>query len=400
MKKLQFLGISLAVLFVISYGATAQTAAMSINPNQANYNIGIVYSTGGLGDKSFNDAAKRGIESALAKHGNSLNVEESCTTECDTITKVTNAIITMGDRSDIDFDLIIGVGFSAADGINASAIDHPDQQYMIIDSVVDLPNVNSITFKENEGSFLTGALAAMVTQTDKIAFLGGLDIDLINRFLAGYAAGAKYINPNITVAATYSPDPSNPWGDIDGGKRIGDAYIQEGYDIIYAAAGGTGIGVINAVAEKNDAEGSTNYYAIGVDSNQDNESAGDVLTSMVKRVDVAVEGDINNIVNGNWTAGVTSLGLAENGVGITDMQYTQAEATADYNSTHTRMDVIDGIKQMIIDGKIDVPQFKDQVDIQSFNLPASGDTLPIPTGSILLGFFATIMAISIRRRRQ
>ena len=400
----KFLTLLLGAAFALSFLGSANMAAASISTNQANYTIGIVYSTGGLGDQSFNDAAKVGIDAAVAEHGTALEVIQSCESGCTTIPDVTQAIIDMGDRTDKTFDLIIGVGFSAFDGINASATAHPDTNYMIIDSVVDLANVHSVVFKEQEGSFLAGAMAAMTSQTHKIAFLGGLDIELINRFLAGYADGAAWIAKETgnatTVAATYSPDPSNPWGDIDGGKRVGQAFIDAGYDIVYSAAGGTGLGAIDAVAEANTAAGSSKYFAIGVDSNQDGASKGDVLTSMIKRVDVAVKNDIDAIVADSWKSGTTALGLAENGVGISDMQYTQAEADAMFNSTKTRMQVIEGLTKLIVRGDIVVKSLKSEVTVKDFSLPTSqnsGDTIPLPNAGLFLGFLASI-AVIVRRR--
>ncbi|MHA2250148.1 MAG: BMP family lipoprotein [Candidatus Kariarchaeaceae archaeon] len=310
---------------------------------QADAKIALVFSTGGLGDQSFNDAANEGKNRAIANNpGISVNQFEPSD-----ITGINTQIEAYSAYG--GYDLIIAVGFTATDGVTASATVHPDQQFIIIDSVVDLPNVASVVFSEHEGSFLVGAMAAMVSENDDIAFLGGLDIPLINKFLAGYRQGARYINPDITVRHTYSPDPNNPWGDLYGGKAVAEIFIEQGSDVIYAAAGGTGIGVMTAASQ---ATKDHKIYAIGVDSNQDHLQEGYVLTSMIKRVDVAVETQIQAIVDGTWTAGVTELTLEKNGVGITNMIYTQTEANTEYETGVTRMEKIALITADINDGTI------------------------------------------------
>jgi basic membrane protein A len=342
--------------------------------------IAVVFSTGGLGDQSFNDAANEGLQNAKTDFASIT----TASTEPADVPEINAAI--EGYAVDGTYDLIIAIGFSSAAGVNASALAHPSQHYMIIDAVVDLPNVASITFKEHEGSFLVGALAAMVSETGSIAFLGGLDIPLINKFRAGYEQGAKYINPDIELAATYSPSPDNPWNDQAGGKTVAEDFIQNGADVIYAAAGGTGIGVFDAADEATTA--SKSVYAIGVDSNQDHLKEGIVLTSMVKRVDVAVYGQIKAVVEDTWTASIVSLGLAEDGVGITDMQFTQTEKNAEYSTGVTNYEKVLELKQMIIDGDIVVDE----------TLPESTKSdSPVPVVPVLFAIIA--IGIITRKRR-
>ncbi|MFV2016431.1 MAG: BMP family protein, partial [Candidatus Heimdallarchaeota archaeon] len=219
-----------------------------------------------------------------------------------------------------------------------------------------------------EGSFLAGAMAALTTESDKLGFLGGLDIPLINRFGAGFEQGAKWINPDVTVTWAYSPDSSNPWGDLSGGKTVAQSMIDTGVDIIFAAAGGTGLGVFDAAKEATDAGSKT--YAIGVDSNQDHLKKGIVLTSMLKRVDVAVKTQIDAVVDGTWKSGFQSLGLAEEGVGITDMEFTQAEANAQCG-TQTRLEYVNSLSPGIIDGSIFINDSK----------PVVFNTTPHPCGT-------------------
>ena len=306
---------------------TANIAAYGVAPNQSVSKVAIVYSTGGLGDNSFNDAAKAGLDAAKATHGDALEVKEACESSC-TVADITTQLAAL--EAEGVYDLIIGIGFSAGDGVTAAA-NGSSTNFMIIDSVVDLPNVASVTFKEHEGSFLAGALAAMVSTTKKLGFLGGLDIPLINKFGAGFEHGAKYIDSTITVTVAYSPDPNNPWGDLAGGKQVAETMIEAGADVVYAAAGGTGLGVFDAVSAANNAStDGAKFYGVGVDSNQDGLSEGNVLTSMLKRVDVAVETQIDAVVGGTWAAGVTELGLAEGGVGITLSLIHISEPTRPY----------------------------------------------------------------------
>jgi basic membrane protein A len=372
----------IGIFLLLSVYSVGQTYAVSVSPQQT-FKVGIVYSTGGLGDQSFNDAAKRGIDAALASHS-TLTVEESCEVDC-TIPDITTALGVMaGDDS---FDLIIGIGFSAADGVTAAATAAPGTNFMIIDAFINMTNVASIEFKEEEGSFLVGAMAGMVTETNALGFIGGLDIPLINRFAAGFEHGARTINNDITVQVTYAPDPNNPWGDLAGGKTIGESMIAEGIDIIFAAAGGTGVGMFTAVEEAND--GGATTYAIGVDSDQDGISAGNVLTSMIKKVDVAVEGNIDELVAGTWAAGGQKLGLAEDGVGISAMTYTQAEANGDYKGDK-RIDKVNELKQKIIDGDIVVADTLDVVDDRLAEQSSSDDS-PLPILPFIAGFIGMMV---------
>ncbi|MHA2089602.1 MAG: BMP family ABC transporter substrate-binding protein [Candidatus Kariarchaeaceae archaeon] len=336
----------------------------SVQPNAVtDAQIAIVYSTGGLGDSGFNDNAKKGINDAittLTAAGKTILVDEACTSGC-TTGDITQAIENFASSTTV-YDLIIGIGFGSRDGVNASAKLHPSQNFTIVDEYVNLPNVQSITFKEQEGSFLAGAMAAMVSTTNDIAFLGGMNISLINRFLAGYEHGARSINPSITVRATYSPDQNKPFGDFAGGKDMANAFIQKGSDVIFAAAGGTGLGVFDAVEAHNNA-GGDKVYAIGVDGDQDSLKPGDILTSMLKRVDLAVNNSVVTVTLGTWTAGYENRGLLENGVGISDMTFTQAERDTIYSGTITRWDKIQEFTKNITSGEIVVQSTLDTANI-------------------------------------
>jgi basic membrane protein A and related proteins len=319
------------------------------------FNVAVVFSTGGLGDKSFNDAAFVGLLDAYEDFVFDYHLFEP-----KDVNEINGALLDYADNEEVGYDLIIAIGFSSAEGVEAAATAYPDKNFVLIDSVVELDNVASIVFKEHEGSFLAGAMAGMVTKTNKLGFIGGLDIPLINRFGAGFEHGARYINSRINVDVTYSPNPENPWADIAGGKQVAESFIDDGVDIIFAAAGGTGLGVIDAVEEATTS--SNKIYAIGVDSNQDHLSEGKILTSMVKRVDVAVYSQIEALVNGEWESGFQSLGIVEAGVSITEMQFTQAEANVEYESGVTRYQKILELAEMIKEGTLKVAEDFDSVD--------------------------------------
>ncbi len=384
---------TLLLLFMMTIASGSLFATEAQNTG-AGISVAIVYSTGGLGDQSFNDAAFAGKERAEAKYPD-LVVEQ---VEPETVTEINQFIESFANNG--TFDLIIAIGFSAADGVNASAVAHPNQKFMIVDSVVDQPNVASITFKEHEGSFLVGAMAAMTTQTGKLGFLGGLDIPLINKFRYGYEQGAKYIDPSVSVSVAYSPNPENPWGDLAGGESVAEGFLDQGIDIIYAAAGGTGLGVFEAVAKKEKGEA----YAIGVDSNQDHLKPGYILSSMIKKVDVAVETQIDAIVAGTWTAGAQELGLKEDGVDISPMNHTQAERDTLYANGKTRFEIVQDIKQAIINGTItvsldSVPTDMKQYPINTLHFTRKGteDAVPLPIAPLIVALM--VATVLIRKKK-
>ncbi|MCY3412878.1 MAG: BMP family ABC transporter substrate-binding protein [Candidatus Heimdallarchaeota archaeon] len=395
-KKLLTFG--LAILFLASIHGTVASNNISLTADPKR--VAIVYSTGGLGDLSFNDAADKGIENAKTEYGTDLEVDKACESACD-ITAINNALLQFADDAD-PYDLIIGIGFSSGDGIKAAAIAHPEINFMIIDSVIEfdnatlVPNVNNIVFKEQEGSFLAGAMAAMVTETKVLGFIGGLDIPLINRFWVGFEHGARYIDADISVLVEYSPDPNNPWGDLSGGAQLAETMMENSADIIFSAAGGTGVGAINAVTDANEEAGETKYYAIGVDSDQDYLSEGNVLTSMLKRVDVAVESDIDKLMAGTWTTGVSSLGIAEDGVGISPMTYTQDILNGEYEGK-VRADVIDDLTQKIKDGDIVVAATPDDLDDIEVGQFEGAAFLPLPMLPIFIALFSTVFILKKKR---
>lgn len=275
--------------------------------------VGIVLSTGGLGDKSFNDAAYRGLEQAKKELGIEFKyVEPASPAEDEEFLR---------EYADANYDLIIATGFQMTESAKAVAADYPDLKFAIIDDVIDLPNVKSLTFKEEEGSFLVGALAAMMSKTGVVGFVGGMENPLIKKFEVGYEQGAKYINPKVKVLSVYTTGP-NPFNDPVRGKENAISEINQGADVVYHAAGGTGMGVIDAAKQKG-------VYAIGVDSNQDSVAPGTVLTSMIKKVDVAVFDTVKSVKDGKFQPGLTVYGVAENGVGTTEFEFTKEKIGAE-----------------------------------------------------------------------
>jgi basic membrane protein A len=272
--------------------------------------VGVVYDITGRGDRSFNDAAGAGLDQAVAELGVS-GLESTPTGDGDRAERVQGLV-------DEGAGLVVGVGFLFGDAITAAAEANPDTSFAIIDSVVDLPNVASLVFAEEQGSFLVGAAAALKSQTGTVGFIGGVENDLIKKFEAGFTAGALAVNPDIDVLVNYITQPPDFGGfnDPTRGKEIAAAQYEAGADIIYSAAGGSGLGAFEAAAEAGEPG---DVWAIGVDSDQyelvEAELQPYILTSMLKKVDVATFETISAFNDGSFAAGVQVFDLASDGVG-------------------------------------------------------------------------------------
>ena len=307
-----------------------KTSADSTNSKKA---VAVVYSTGGKGDKSFNDATFRGLQKAQKELGITFKEYEPK----DPATEAKNALTQFAESGEVD--LIIAVGYTMKDSLVAVAQTFPDQKFAIIDETVNgLPNVASILFKEQEGSFLVGALAGMMDKTGTIGFVGANESELINRFYAGYEQGAKYIKPEIKVLPVYIGG-NNAFNDQASAKAKTETLVQQGADVIYHAAGASGLGVFQAVKEKN-------IYGIGVDSDQDGLYPGTILTSMLKYVDNATFDVIKAAVDGKFEAKLQTFGIKENGVGTTNFEFTKDKIGEE------NLKKLEQIKQDIKDGKI------------------------------------------------
>ncbi len=291
----------------------------------------VIYDMGGKFDKSFNEAAFAGAERWKKESGKTyLEFEIANPTQREQATK------RMAERG---ASPIVGVGFSQGASIEKAAKEFPKQQFAIIDFVVDLPNVQSVVFKEHEGSFLVGMMAALASKTGKVGFVGGMDIPLIRKFQCGFEQGAKFANPKVEVSANMTGTTPAAWNDPARGGELAKTQFAKGVDVIFAAAGGTGIGVYQAAKDGG-------KLAIGVDSNQNHIQPGTMLTSMVKRVDVAVY----NAFKGT-KPGVSSLGLKEGGVDYAMDQHNAKLVSADMKAK------VDAAKKDIIDGKIKVVDY-------------------------------------------
>jgi basic membrane protein A and related proteins len=291
----------------------------------------VIYDMGGKFDKSFNQAAYDGAERWKKETGKSYQEFEISNPA-----QREQAQRRMAERG---ADPIVGIGFSQGSAVEKVAKEFPKVKFAIVDSVVKLPNVQSIVFKEHEGSFLVGMMAALASKTGKVGFVGGMDIPLIRRFECGYAQGAKYANPKVTVSANMTGTTPAAWNDPARGAELAKAQFAGGVDVVFAAAGGTGIGVYQAAKD-------AGKLAIGVDSNQNHLHPGTMLTSMVKRVDVAVVNAFKGVV-----PGVSSLGLKEGGV-----DYALDDNNAKLVSAEMKKKV-DAAKADIISGKIQVIDF-------------------------------------------
>ena len=291
----------------------------------------VIYDMGGKFDKSFNQAGYDGAERWKKEAGKPyLEFEISNPAQRE------QAQRRMAERG---ADPIVGIGFSQGSSMEKVARDFPKTRFAIIDAVVDLPNVQSIVFKEHEGSFLVGMMAAMASKTGKVGFVGGMDIPLIRKFQCGYEQGAKYANPQVQVSASMTGATPAAWSDPTRGAELAKAQFASGVDVIFAAAGGTGIGVYQAARD-------AGKLAIGVDSNQNRLQPGTMLTSMVKRVDVAVYKAFKGV-----TPGVTSLGLKEGGVDVALDEHNARLVSADMKKK------VDAARADIIAGRIKVVDY-------------------------------------------
>jgi basic membrane protein A len=275
--------------------------------------VGMAYDIGGRGDLSFNDSAAAGLDKAVTDYG----VE---TQELEPTAGGENREENLRLLAESGFELIFAIGFAFDEGLANTAPDYPDTSFAIVDSVSDLPNVASLVFAEHEGSALVGAAAALKSETQKIGFIGGVNTGLINKFEAGYVFGAEQINPDIEILVQYLTEPPDFSGfnDPAKGKEAALAMFEQGADIVYHAAGGSGGGLFEAAKEVSETSGSK-VWAIGVDSDQFVTAGEDVqpyiLTSMIKRVDVAVYSTISNFVNEGNQSGTVVFDLGADGVG-------------------------------------------------------------------------------------
>ncbi len=332
---------SLAVLLTGCTGGASNTDSTSSSTSSATNSdsnsaakklkVAMVFDSGGKGDKSFNDSAFAGLERAQKELGVEIRTVDS-KSEKDYETNIETL-------SGEGFDVVIAVGITQMNALNAVAPKHPNTKYAIIDAPVNLPNVRALLFSEEQGSYLAGYVAGATTKTGKIGFVGGKKIDLILKFEAGYKAGALAANPKVIVMPGKYTES---WDDTQAGKENAKVLFNDGADIVYHAAGRCGVGVIEAAKE-------AKKFAIGVDSDQDDVAPGFVLTSMIKRCDEAVFQSIKDIQDGTFKAEMKVYDLKSKGVGLSEMKNTKDIVGA------ATIAKIAEVTQQIIDGKIVVP---------------------------------------------
>jgi basic membrane protein A and related proteins len=331
------LALNAMLLFRGARGATAVTPA-----GQPSLKVGLVFDVGGRGDKSFNDAAWKGLDRAVRELG------------------VTAQYIEPGDGSDREsgirllaaqgFDLIIGVGFIFSDDLYAMAGEYPGTRFACIDYakfddkgfVVPPANMVALKFREEEGAYLVGALAALTSKTRAVGFVGGMDIPLIHKFQAGYTAGARAVCDGCRVLVGYAGVTGDAFKNPQKGKELALAQYAEGADIIFHAAGSTGLGVFEAAREKM-------RLAIGVDADQWDEAPGRILTSMTKQVDVSVFETVRDLQQGRFQAGVREFGLKEQGVDYVFDDHNRALIAAE---TRAR---VEALRAKLIAGELKAP---------------------------------------------
>ncbi|MEK3935021.1 BMP family protein [Sporosarcina sp. FSL W7-1349] len=313
------------------------------------FSVAMVTDEGGVDDKSFNQSAWEGIkqfgkDNNLEKGNGGYDYLQS--------TKAAEYIPNLNKLISRDFDLIFGIGAMVKDAVEDIASERPDNHFALVDEVTDMPNVASVMFKEQEGAFLAGVVAANMSKSGKVGFIGGRDLPVIKRFEAGFRAGAEAVNPDIKVEVHYT----NDFTKADLGKAAANLMYSSGVDIIFHAAGGTGNGIFSEAKERKKANPDEYVWVIGVDSDQyDEGKVGDqsvTLTSMLKRVDIAVKKIAEQARDGEFPGGVvTTYGLADQGVELADSRGAIPEEV---------MAEVEDYTKKIIDGEIEVPELPEK----------------------------------------
>lgn len=298
--------------------------------------VALIFDKGGKDDRSFNAAAYRGA--MKAKEELKVFVKYVEASDDQSFEPILRAF------AQKDFDLIIAVGVSQTDALKKVSAQFPQKHFAIVDSEVAASNVRSLLFQEHEGSYVVGAIAGLASQSGKIGFIGGMDIPLIRRFEKGYTAGVKKVRPDAQVSANFVGITGDSWHNPAKAKELALSQYGAGVDVIFVAAGASGAGVFDAAEEKG-------KFAIGVDSNQNSIKPGRILTSMLKRVDVAVFELCKEAALGKFSVGTKSFGLSDQGVDYSLDQYNEGVLTPTIRKTADR------IKAEIISGKIKVPDY-------------------------------------------
>jgi len=345
LKKMVFISLCIvaAALFAGRYSvnnnAAKNNANQKITESKAKkvFKVGIVLSIGGLGDKSYNDSAYRGVQLAAKNLGIQYNYIEPST---DIDSEVKLGVNHLRQYAKENYDLVIATGFLFKDSCEQVAKEYPNVKFVIIDTTVNAPNVTGLMFKSQEGSFLVGSVAGLVTKTNKIGYIGAQDTSIFKNFQSGYEQGVELVNSKAKIISKFV-DGSNPFLVPERGYELANELIDQGADVVYTVAGATGIGAIEACKKRG-------VYAIGVDNDQDYIQKGTVITSMVKRVDKAVYDSIELAVNGNLKPGVLEFGVANGGIDTSEFLYTKSQLPTG------ALEKINQTKKDIINGKIKI----------------------------------------------
>ena len=326
----------------LAFALAGAVALVALPAAAEDFRPAVVFDMGGKFDKSFNEGVWNGVKRFMDETGVEV-MEFEVTNEA----QREQAITRMAQRG---ATVVLGVGFAQADAIDKVAQEFPDKQFAIIDvSWLDQPNLRQYAFKEHEGSFLVGVAAAEASESGTVGFVGGMDIPLIRKFACGYAQGVKSANPDATVIQNMTGTTPAAWSDPTKGAEIARSQMDRGADVVYSAAGATGLGVIRAVADEGE-------LAIGVDSDQYTVAPGSVLTSMLKRVDNAAYDTFMDAMNGDFTPGVQVLGIAEGGI-----DYVANDENADLLTPDIRA-AVEAAKANILSGELTVHNYESDGD--------------------------------------
>ena len=321
------------------FAAAAALALAATFAHAADFKPAVIYDMGGKFDKSFNEGVYNGVRRFTEETG--IEVAEFEVTNEAQRQRAMERLIQRGAT------VLLGVGFGQADAISAVAEANPDVRFGIIDVFwLDQPNLRQYSFKEHEGSYLVGVAAAMKSESGTVGFVGGMDVPLIRKFACGYVQGAKSVSADTEVLQNMTGTTPSAWNDPVKGGELAQSQIDRGADVVYHAAGGTGIGVIQTTAD-------AGKLAIGVDANQNYLAPGKVLTSMVKRVDVAAYQHFMDAHKGMFSAGVVQLGLAEGGVDWAVDEYNRDLVSGNIEAA------VAAAREAIVSGEITVHNYED-----------------------------------------
>ena len=340
LKKLLALGLTTVMTAGLLVGCGSSSDDSAQGSENKVYKIGMITDTGGVNDESFNQSAWKGLQDLKAEYGDKVEVKYlESKQDADYVPNVETFV-------DDEYDLIVGVGYKLEDAIKKASKDYPEKQFAIIDSVVEGDNVNSLTFEDNVSGFLTGLVAGRMTETGKVAFIGGIESDVLAKFEYGYKAGVLTANPDAKVTSQYA----NSFGDAAKGKSIANQMHKDGVDIIFTAAGATGTGAIEAAKENN-------KKAIGVDSDQYNLAPNKMLTSAMKNIDVAMFNLCKSMLDGDYKGGQVIVNtLTTGGVGLAP--------TSDKNVDPEVLKYVNEVAEKIKSGEIKVPSTKEEFEAQ------------------------------------